>query len=55
MWSLLDRFKEPSSYAGVATVLTGLGVNINPGLFQTSVYIAAGLCGLASFVMKEGK
>lgn len=52
MYKILDRFSEPASYSGLSGVLIGLGIQVNPGLMQTGIYLAAGLCGLAAFFMK---
>ena len=51
---IVDRFKEPSSFAAIAAVLVGVGVNIE----QTEwwgpvVYALAGLAGLAAILLKE--
>lgn len=39
-YRLAERFSEPSSYAGVATVLALAGVNIPDGEWQQLVSIA---------------
>lgn len=53
--SLAARFSEPSSYAGIAPIIAGIGWNVPPGLLQTCIYIAAGVCGLIAFILPEGK
>lgn len=50
---IADRFKEPSSYAGIAGVLALLGFNIEPDLWQGVVAAASGLCGLAAVLLKD--
>lgn len=51
--ALLDRFDEPSSWAAIAALLTGLGVNMPEALWQSIVFVGAGLAGLAGFFIKE--
>ena len=53
--SLLTRFSEPSSWAGLACLAAVAGVHLDPGMTQSIVYIGAGLAGLAAFLIPEGK
>lgn len=53
--ALLDRFDEPSSWAAIAALLTGFGVNVDDGLWQSIVFLGAGAAGLAGFFIREKK
>ena len=50
---VLARLAEPSSYAGLGTVLTLLGVAAPEPLLQSGVLLAAGAAGVAAFFLKE--
>lgn len=51
--SIAARFKEPSSYAGIAAALAVAGIHIDQGLWQYVVYVGAGLSGIVSFFLPE--
>lgn len=51
--NLIDRFKEPSSWASIAAVLTAVGVNIPSDLNNTLAFFVAGVAGLIGFFLKE--
>lgn len=51
--TLLDRFDEPSSWAALATLLTGIGIQVEPGMWQFITYILAGGAGVLGFFLKE--
>ena len=53
MVEILNRFKEPSSYAALTGVFAMLGVVIPNDLWQSVVMIACGLCGAVGFFIKE--
>ena len=53
MQYLIDRFKEPSTYAGLTALLAAFGVNLDPGLLQAVFAVATALAGLASVFVKE--
>lgn len=53
MSRILDRLKEPSSYAAVAAVLAMIGVNIDTELWQYIVGGASALAGMAGFFLGE--
>lgn len=53
MWQyILDRFKEPSTYAGLGVLLTGIGVNIDPVLWQEIMGICMGIGGALAIILK---
>lgn len=53
--SLAKRFREPSSWAGIAVLLTALGIQSDEGLMESIGYIGAGLAGLAAIFLGEKK
>ena len=50
---IIDRFKEPSSYAALAGVLAMIGVTIPVDLWQNIIMIACGASGVVGFFMSE--
>jgi sulfite exporter TauE/SafE len=50
---ILDRLKEPSSYAGLGALLALVGVNLDGQLLQAIAGVAAALAGLAAVFVKE--
>ncbi len=52
---ILDRLREPSTYAGLAGVLAALHVNLDPGLWQVMVDAGVALAGIAAFFVQEGE
>jgi hypothetical protein len=52
-WKLIDRFKEPSSWASLAAGLTAVGFVIPSQLIQTVSLIGAGVCVALGFFLKE--
>ena len=50
---ILDRFKEPSSYAALTGVLAMVGVIIPNDLWQSITMIGCGVCGAIGFFAKE--
>ncbi len=53
--SLAARFKEPSSWAGIGSVLAIVHVNLDPGLINSITLIGAVLAGLVAFFVPEKK
>ena len=51
----LARLREPSTYAGIAAMLTAFGVTMEPGLVQNVSVAGIALAGVASAVMAEKK
>jgi len=53
-WSIIDRFKEPSSWNALATIPATLGFVV-PGPVATAIgFVGAGICVLLGFILKEG-
>lgn len=52
---ILDRAKEPSTYAGVATLLAAAGVPYNANLFHAGVTAAVAIAGLIAMLLPEGR
>jgi hypothetical protein len=50
---IINRLKEPSTYAGLAALLAAFGLNVEPGILQAIVAMATGLAGLASILVGE--
>lgn len=50
---LLARAKEPSSYAGLATLLGIAGISIAPSEWQAIVDVLTALAGLLAVVLPE--
>lgn len=53
MWTILDRLKEPSSYAGIAGIALAFGISSDE--WQTISTAIAGIAGLLSMILKEKK
>jgi hypothetical protein len=49
---LARRFKEPSSWAALGTLLLGVGV-LNPGAYQKYVMVVGGIMSVLGFAMPE--
>lgn len=43
---LLKRFKEPSTYRGLAMLATAFGVTVNPEIMEYIIAAGTGLSGL---------
>lgn len=50
---LINRFKEPSSWAVIGTALTSFGFNLDAGLLQGITYAGAAIACLLGFFLKE--
>jgi len=50
---LVSRAGEASSWAGIAAVLAGLGVQLDPGLWQNLIAVATALAGLAAYLIRD--
>ncbi len=53
MTRIIDRFKEPSSYAALAGVLAMIGISVPVDLWQNMIMIACGASGVIGFFMSE--
>jgi len=52
---ILDRAKEPSTYAGLATLLTAAGIHYTSDLFSAAVALAVAVAGLVAVLLPEQK
>jgi hypothetical protein len=52
-WKLVDRFKEPSSWAALASGAAMIGVIIPPGYMQAISFVGSGICVLLGVILKE--
>jgi len=50
---LLKRFAEPSSYAGLGSLLALAGLNLPAGVIQNISVVLAGVAGLVAFFLSE--
>ena len=53
MTRIINRFKEPSSYAALAGVLAMIGITVPVDLWQNIIMIACGASGVVGFFMSE--
>ncbi len=53
-WAMA-RAKEPSTWKGIALVLTSIGINVSPESWQAIVSFGIALAGLFDIVIKENK
>ena len=52
---LANRFREPSSWAGLTGLFLLLGLHVDPGLVQSVSLAGAGVAGIVSFFLPEKK
>ena len=52
---IIDRLKEPTTYAGVFAGLTALGVQVAPELADAIMSAGIGVVGLVLVILKEKK
>lgn len=50
---LIARLGEPSSYAALAAMLAGFGLQIPPGIVQNVTLACTGIAGLAGVLLKD--
>jgi hypothetical protein len=51
--NLVERLKEPSSWAAIASAMLALGISVDPGLWQHLALAGTGVSGLLAFFMGE--
>ncbi len=49
----VDRAREPSSYAGIAALLSAAGIPYRADLFNAAVAAAVALAGVVSILLPE--
>ncbi len=54
-YSILARFKEPSSWSALAALLAIFGVNVAPETWQAIVALGGGIAALAGVLLPERK
>jgi hypothetical protein len=52
---VLGRAKEPSTYAGLATLLTAAGIHYTSDVFNAAVALAVAVAGLVAVLLPEQK
>lgn len=52
---IAQRFKEPSSWAGITGIVAMAGFQLSGGVAQDISFIGAGICGLIAFFVPEDK
>ncbi len=50
---ILARLKEPSTWAGLGVMLGGMGIKVQPGLWQSIAVAGAAIAGLIATVLAE--
>jgi len=55
MVELMNRFKEPSSYAALSGVFAMVGIMVPNDLWQSVVMICCGAAGAVGFFIREKK
>jgi ABC-type molybdate transport system permease subunit len=50
---ILDRLKEPSSWASLASILAAFGIVLPPEVVGYAIPVATGIFGLIGFFLKE--
>lgn len=50
---IINRLKEPSTYAGLAALLAAFGLHVDAGVLQAGIAVATGIAGLASVLLAE--
>lgn len=51
----LKRFREPSTYSGIAALLVALGVALPSGIVEAVTYFGVGFAGILSIILPENK
>ena len=50
---IADRFKEPSSWAGIGAFAVMMGYHLDPGFAQGLAYLGAGIASVIAFFVPE--
>lgn len=50
---LVNKFAQPSSWAGLGALLALLGINVPDSTIALIAQVGAGVCGLAAIVINE--
>jgi len=53
MQMIFARLREPSTYAGLAVLLSLFGVQIAPEAMQAGIQAVSGLAGVAAIIVAE--
>lgn len=53
MQYILNRFREPSTWSGIASIAVALGLGIPPGTVEAVTQVGVGLAGLAAIFLRE--
>ena len=53
VYRIVERFSEPSSYAGLAGILGMAGISVPDPLFHAVALMLAGLCGVVAFLLPD--
>jgi hypothetical protein len=53
-WRLIDRFKEPSSYAALGGLFAMAGVTVPQGWMQIFTFAGCAVCTALGVLLKEG-
>ncbi len=54
-WTLLDRLKEPSTWASIGSFLGMIGVTLPGGVMQAIPLMGAAAALIAGVLLREGK
>ncbi len=55
MSKLIEKLREPTTYAGIPLLLNAIGVAIKPEMWQEITTICMGIAGIALIWYKESK
>lgn len=50
---IINRLREPSTWAGVASIAVSFGLGVPPGLIEAAGQAIAGVAGVLAIFMKE--
>ena len=53
MDNILNRFKEPSSWASMAAIFALLGINMPESMMQNITQVGMGVAGILGFFMSD--